>query len=342
MIELPELIVGAIRFGLEAAESPFTESEVAERTAGIRDAVPGEHRAAFDELLEEAKLTYRLRDERGTYADLWAIGIMAAILGAGRGLAAQGVIDEPSHLVEADYAELRALLRSGRGLSSEELAGRARYRLEARYTDAPAVIGGEPGEPLPPEWLPAEAARLERALGAVVQEIFMAPQPQTEAHKVRGLGVSPVCRELPASFAGQVSSVASSPATCSSPTRQRRRSTSSSRCSAIVTDRGGISRTRRSSRASTESRAWLAARTPPGCCRTAPSFVWTAPRARVRSSREARAPRGKPRRRPLRRKAAQLASAVGAGLPVPRGGTRSSSYGRLHGRPARIAGFERA
>jgi pyruvate,water dikinase len=192
VIELPELIVGAIRSGLEAAESPSTESEVAERTAGIRDAVPGEHRAAFDELLEEAKLTYRLRDERGTYADLWAIGIMRrAILGAGQRLAAQGVIDEPSHLVEADYAELRALLRSGRGLSSEELAGRARYRLEARYTDAPAVIGGEPGEPLPREWLPPEAARLERALGAVVQEIFIAPQPQTEAHKVRGLGVSP-------------------------------------------------------------------------------------------------------------------------------------------------------
>jgi len=192
VIELPELIVGAIRSGLEAAESPSTESEVAERTAGIRDAVPGEHRAAFDELLEEAKLTYRLRDERGTYADLWAIGIMRrAILGAGQRLAAQGVIDEPSHLVEADYAELRLLLGSGVGVSGEELARRARYRLEARYTDAPPVIGGEPSEPLPPEWLPPEAARLERALGAVVQEIFVAPQPQTEAHKVRGLGVSP-------------------------------------------------------------------------------------------------------------------------------------------------------
>lgn len=192
VIELPELIVGAIRSGLEAAESPSTESEVAERTAGIRDAVPGEHRAAFDELLEEAKLTYRLRDERGTYADLWAIGIMRrAILGAGQRLAAQGVIDEPSHLVEAGYAELRLLLGSGVGVSGEELARRARYRLEARYTDAPPVIGGEPSEPLPPEWLPPEAARLERALGAVVQEIFVAPQPQTGAHKVRGLGVSP-------------------------------------------------------------------------------------------------------------------------------------------------------
>ena len=192
VIELPELIVGAIRSGLEMAESPSTEGGVAERTAGVRDAVPGEHRAAFDELLEEAKVTYRLRDERGTYADLWAIGIMRrAILAAGQRLTAQGVIDEPSHLVEADYAELRALLGSGVGVSGEELARRARYRMEARYTDAPPVIGGEPGEPLPAEWLPPAAARLERALGAVVQAIFVAPEPQTEAHKVRGLGVSP-------------------------------------------------------------------------------------------------------------------------------------------------------
>jgi pyruvate,water dikinase len=192
VIELPELIVGAIRSGLEIAESPSTESQLAERTAGIRDAVPAEHRDAFDELLEEARLTYRLRDERGTYADLWAIGIMRrAILAAGQRLAMQGLIDEPSHLVEADYAELRMLVGSGEGVSGEELAERARYRLEARYTDAPPVIGGEPGEPLPPEWLPPAAARLERALGAAVQEIFVAPQPRTETHKVRGLGVSP-------------------------------------------------------------------------------------------------------------------------------------------------------
>jgi phosphohistidine swiveling domain-containing protein len=192
VIELPELIVGAIRSALETAESASAADWVGRRTAEVRDAVPAVHRDAFDELLEEARLTYRLRDERGTYADLWAIGIMRrAILAAGQRLAMQGLIDEPSHLVEADYAELRMLVGSGEGVSGEELAERARYRLEARYTDAPPVIGGEPGEPLPPEWLPPAAARLERALGAAVQEIFVAPQPRTEARKVRGLGVSP-------------------------------------------------------------------------------------------------------------------------------------------------------
>jgi pyruvate,water dikinase len=191
VIELPELIIGAIRGGVQSAGEAAAD-EVARRTAEIRDQVPTKHRDVFDELLAEAKLTYRLRDERGTYADLWAIGIMRrAILAAGERLVAQGLLAEASHLVEADYTELRELVGTGRGVSAEELARRAHYRLEARYTDAPPVLGGEPGEPLPTEWLPSAAARLERALGAAVQEIFVAPPSQADASTVRGLGVSP-------------------------------------------------------------------------------------------------------------------------------------------------------
>src|ERR671934_1896771 len=131
VLELPELIVGAIRSALEVAERVPPEDLVVERAAEVRESVPAGRRDDFDQLLDEAKLTYRLRDERGTYADLWAIGIMRrAILAAGRRLAAQGVIDEPSHLVEADYQELQALVESGTGVSGDELAGRARYRLD--------------------------------------------------------------------------------------------------------------------------------------------------------------------------------------------------------------------
>lgn len=53
------------------------------------------------------------------------------------------------------------------------------------------MLGGEPGEPLPPEWLPPAAARLERALGAAVQAMFGNPAPRTEERTVRGIGVSP-------------------------------------------------------------------------------------------------------------------------------------------------------
>jgi phosphohistidine swiveling domain-containing protein len=188
--ELPELIVGAIRAPLERVDTSLT-NDLEHRTSEVRDAVPARHRVAFDELLAEARATYRLRDERGTYADLWAIGIMRrAILSAGRRLAAIGRLINPTHLVEATYAELRSLVESRDGPSGEELAERARYRLEARYTEAPPFLGGEPGDPLPAEWLPPAAARLERAMGAAVQAIFTAPQPRTEERKVRGLGVS--------------------------------------------------------------------------------------------------------------------------------------------------------
>jgi pyruvate,water dikinase len=53
------------------------------------------------------------------------------------------------------------------------------------------VLGGEPGQPLPAEWLPPQAARLERALGAAVGALFLAPEPRTDENTVRGIGVSP-------------------------------------------------------------------------------------------------------------------------------------------------------
>jgi phosphohistidine swiveling domain-containing protein len=190
--ELPELVVGAIRSAVEAAEAPAVAEEVASRPGEVRGDVPAASRRTFDELLAEARALYRLRDERGTYADLWAIGITRrAILAAGRRLGATGRIAEPAHSVEADYAELRRLVASGEGPSADELAARAQYRMEARYADAPPFLGAEPAPPLPAEWLPPGAARLERAIGAVVTAIFAAPEPQTEERKVRGLGVSP-------------------------------------------------------------------------------------------------------------------------------------------------------
>ncbi len=191
VIELPELIVGAISSGLEEIPSEEGEDALVERTAEIRAEVPAGERQSFDALLSEARLTYRLREERGTYADLWAIGITRrAILAAGSRLAAQGLIADAAHLVEADWGELRGLVGAGTGVSAEELAERARYRLRARFSDAPGRLGGEPGVPLPADWLPPAAARVERALGAAVEQLFAAPEPRSEERKVHGLGVS--------------------------------------------------------------------------------------------------------------------------------------------------------
>ena len=189
--ELPELMLAAVRAAVDNAGATAAD-ELGSRTSEVRSSVPAGHRAEFDELLAEARAVSRLRDERGSYADLWAIGIMRrGILAAGVRLTAAGRIADPVHLAEAGYEEIRTLIASDEGPAAKELAARARYRLQARYADAPPFLGGEPAPPLPSEWLPPAAARLERAIGAVVAEMLFAPLPQTEERKVRGVGVSP-------------------------------------------------------------------------------------------------------------------------------------------------------
>ncbi len=88
------------------------------RRADVRSRVPEPHRAQFDELLEEARLTYRIRDERGVFSDIWASGIMRrAALAAGRRLAERGRILAPEHFVEAGpRGDARAPGRRGRAV----------------------------------------------------------------------------------------------------------------------------------------------------------------------------------------------------------------------------------
>ena len=73
-IELPEALLKAIRVSIGGRDTGGERHE--DLVAGVRERVPEEHRAFFDELLGEARLMYRLRDERGVYSDIWASGLM--------------------------------------------------------------------------------------------------------------------------------------------------------------------------------------------------------------------------------------------------------------------------
>ncbi|HEX9277556.1 MAG TPA: PEP-utilizing enzyme [Casimicrobiaceae bacterium] len=190
-LELPEVLVKTLRCAANRAAADQERDETAGRIAAIRDLVPFAQRADFDALLSEARMMHRLRDERGIFCDLWAYGILRrAILAAGRRLADRGRITDPIHLVEADYQEMRALIRDGDGPAADELAGRAMRRARTNYADVPAHLGSAPGQPLPADWLPPAATRMERAMGTYIQALFFAPQARSEAHKVRGLPVS--------------------------------------------------------------------------------------------------------------------------------------------------------
>jgi pyruvate,water dikinase len=160
LIEMPSVLVATIRAAVDDAEPAASSDLVAE----ARAAVPPASRAAFDERLSEARMTHRLRDERSVYCDVWAYGLTRrAILVAGGRLTAAGVVERPDHLLEAAYAEMRSLISGTPGPTREELGARARDRSAAAAIDAPAVLGGPPGKPVPVEWLAPGAARTERA-----------------------------------------------------------------------------------------------------------------------------------------------------------------------------------
>ncbi len=196
-LELPDALLRAIRAAVGGGGGEADDVE--ERIADIRGQVPDEHRAQFDELLEEARLTYRIRDERGVFSDIWASGIMRrGVLAAGRRLAGKGRIHDPEHLIDAGFEEMRSLVSGSDGPSADELAERFQYRTSHSAKDAPPVLGPEPPPPPDPSGLPPATARVMRAMGIAIDALFGSSEAPHEEHLLRGLAASGGVYEGPA------------------------------------------------------------------------------------------------------------------------------------------------
>jgi pyruvate,water dikinase len=196
-LELPDALLRSIRIAVSG--EAVDHSEVDDRIADVRGRVPEAHRREFDELLGEARLTYRLRDERGIYSDIWASGLMRrAALAAGRRLASRARIQEPVHIVDARVDEMRAMLAGSGGPSADELAARAGFRTSHTAKDAPAFLGSPPEPPPDPSGLPPAIARLMRATGLALDSLFGSSEAEHEADRLRGLAASPGVYEGPA------------------------------------------------------------------------------------------------------------------------------------------------
>jgi rifampicin phosphotransferase len=196
-LELPDALIRAIRVALTGRTSDLSDLEG--KIAEVRENVPEVHRAEFDELLGEARLMYRLRDERGIYSDIWASGLMRrAVLAAGRKLAARGRIDQADHLVDAGLDEMCSLLSDAGGPTADELAARAAYRASHSAKDAPAFLGDPPQPPPDPSGLPPAMGRLMRATGIAMGQLFGSSEEAHEADLLRGLAASQGVYEGPA------------------------------------------------------------------------------------------------------------------------------------------------
>ena len=196
-LELPDALLRAIRVAV-SAEAPVG-SRVDDQIADVRGQVPAAHQAEFDELLGEARLTYRLRDERGVYSDIWASGLMRrAALAAGRRAARAGRIASPEHMLDAGLDEMCALVTGSAGPSANELANRAAYRAAYTAKDAPPFLG-PPAPPHPDlSALPPGVARVMRATFISLGHLFGSSETQNEEKVLYGLAASKGVYEGPA------------------------------------------------------------------------------------------------------------------------------------------------
>lgn len=196
-LEMPDVLLRAINVAVFGDEQGT--SDVLERTAAVRDLVPAQHRETFDALLAEARLTYRLRDERGVYSDIWAAGLMRrAALAAGRRLADKGRVADPMHLLDASLDEMCALVAGKAEPTAQTLAGRAAIRARYGAKDVPPTLG--PPAPPPPDLnaLPPPVARVMRALFITLDHVFGSSTEQHAGKLVYGLAASKGVYEGPA------------------------------------------------------------------------------------------------------------------------------------------------
>ncbi len=162
--------------------------------------MPEENRAEFDELLGEARLMYRLRDERGVFSDIWASGIMRrAVMAAGRRLAATGRVHDAEHFVDADFGEMCALVTGASEPSADELAQRFAERNSHTAKEAPRVARAAAASPAGPVRPPAgrragHASGRHLRLGA----LFGSSEAPHEENMLRGLAASGGVYEGPA------------------------------------------------------------------------------------------------------------------------------------------------
>lgn len=184
LAELPDVLLTSIR---AAATDGRNESDGAalEALAALRDEVPPEHRSSFDEVAEDARLSYGLRDENGPLTYEWPAGILRrGLLEAGRRLAAASRLARSGEVFELTVEEAAALLRSTDGPGTEELARRVAERRWWSTLRAPVQLG--PAEAPPPvSALPENLGRITQIILTVVGALEADP----DAEPLCGTGV---------------------------------------------------------------------------------------------------------------------------------------------------------
>ena len=168
LIELPDVVVTSIRAAARGDAVDDPEARAGKALASLRSSIPEEHLAEFDELVEDARLSYGLRDENGPLTYEWPAGLLRrALLEAGARLAADGRLPEARDVFELELPEVAALLRRAPGPDAGEITRRREERARWAALRPPERLGPEEGDP-PFQLFPPNLARITDVVLTVV------------------------------------------------------------------------------------------------------------------------------------------------------------------------------
>lgn len=191
--EMPATLVQTL---LAAVDNPWISNagvsgeEAARR---LRDRIPPEHLEEFDALMEEARSVYFLRDHC-TQRNTATFGVLRlAALEIGRRLVERGALDVAEAALDLRIEDVSDAL-DGASVDLKEVHRWFQWRMSASSDEAPELLGPEPIEPPPTEWLPAGANRRMTYAIESYSEAMMGEVESTDVEKsmeVRGMAASP-------------------------------------------------------------------------------------------------------------------------------------------------------
>jgi pyruvate,water dikinase len=185
LVELPGLVISSIR-----SASPPVPLEHEAIARSLRERVPADRRALFDQTLADARAVMDMRDDNGPQTAEWPLGLLRrALLAAGRRLAGRGDIDDAEHVFELTPDEARSMF--GGGLPDRtELARRAERRTASAALTPPVSLG-EP-EPEPPlDILPDPLPQLVGMVQVALEHLGMDGTATTDGLTGVGVGSAP-------------------------------------------------------------------------------------------------------------------------------------------------------
>ncbi len=185
LAELPAVVLGSIR-----SARPPTERDDSDVAARLRASVPDEHRARFDELLEDARAVMDMRDDNGPLTAQWPVGLLRrALLAAGARSAARGDVVDAEHVLDLTPDEARTIFSGGLPPAAE-LAARVARRHELSTVSPPEFLG-EP-EPEPPlDVLPQPLPKLVGMVQLSMRHLGMDGTAPTDQLTGVGIGTAP-------------------------------------------------------------------------------------------------------------------------------------------------------